>query len=301
VSPGVIVTGASGFIGSGLMSKLGPSRATALSVREADWATRAGALRLEDATLVHLGGRAHHAGADAAVVHRDNCVKTLALAELAQTRGLKRFVFVSSVKVHGESSLLRPCVESDVPAPADAYGRAKRDAEAGLARIARATGLEVVVLRPPLVYGPGVRGNFLSLLRLAGCRWPLPFASLGNRRSIVNRDNLVSAIEACIAHPQAAGRTFLVADGPPVSTAQLVTAIRAAMGRPAGLFAFPATGLRALALLAGRGGEARRLTDSLEIDDSLLRSTLGWQPAKGFEEAIGETARWFLSSGAARA
>jgi nucleoside-diphosphate-sugar epimerase len=301
VNPAVIVTGANGFIGTGLMSKLGPLRATALSVRETDWAKRAGALRFEDATLVHLGGRAHQAGVDAAAVHQDNCVKTLALAEFAQSRGLKRFVFVSSVKVHGESSRARPLVESDVPAPADAYGRAKRDAEAGLARIARATGLELVVLRPPLVYGPGVRGNFLSLLQLASRRWPLPFALLRNRRSLVNRDNLVSAIEACIVHPRAAGRTFLVAGGPPVSTAQLVTAIRSAMKRPAGLFAFPATGLRALAWLAGRAGEARRLTESLEIDDSLLRSTLDWQPAQGFEDAIGETVRWFLSTRAARA
>lgn len=300
MSPAVIVTGAGGFIGSGLVSKLGAGGASALSVRDADWPARLAPLPVEGATLVHLGGRAHQSGADAAAIDNDNRAKTLALAELARSRGLARFIFVSSVKVHGEASPLRPLTERDVPAPVDAYARAKRDAEVGLARIAEATGLEVVILRPPLVYGPGVRGNFLSLLQLADRRWPLPFASLANRRSLVSRANLVAAIEACITHPEAAGRIFLVADGAPVSTAQLVAAIRAAMGRPPGLFAFPAAGLRAIAALTGRGSEAGRLAQSLEVDDSCLRSTLGWQPVQQFDAAIGEAVRWFQSTKTSR-
>ena len=299
VSPRVIVTGASGFIGSGLVSTLGPGRSSILSVRDDGWPARLGKIRFEGTTLVHLGGRAHLAGTDATGIDNDNCARTLSLARLTQSRGLKRFVFVSSVKVHGDSSL-RPFTETDPLLPEDAYARAKRDAETGLARIAQATGLEVVVLRPPVVYGPGVRGNFLSLLELASSPWPLPFASLGNRRSLVSRANLVSVIETCIAHPQAPGLTFLVSDGAPVSMAQLVTTMRAAMGRSPGMFRFPAAGLRALATLAGRRDAVSKVIDSLEVDASRLRSILGWQPVQGFEEAIGETVRWFGSSGAPR-
>jgi UDP-glucose 4-epimerase len=297
----VVVTGASGFIGSKLMSRLGANRASALSVRGSAWRESAGSCNFEGATLVHLGGRAHAANSDAAGIHADNCEKTLALAELAGARGLKRIVFVSSAKVHGESSRGRPFTEQDLPEPVDAYAIAKRDAEAGLARLASATGLEVVVLRPPLVYGPGVRGNFLSALDLAAGRWPLPFASLENRRSLLGLANLLSAIEACIAHPAAAGQTFLVADGPPVSTAQILAAIRIAMGRSPGLFAFPVSGLRAIAKLAGKGGQGRRLTESLEIDDRHLRRTLGWQPVQQFGDGIAETVAWYVTGKAGAA
>jgi nucleoside-diphosphate-sugar epimerase len=298
---GVVVSGAGGFIGSALMARLGPDRASALSVRGPGWRALAERCSFDGGTLVHLGGRAHASDSDPAGIHADNCEKSLALAGLARSRGLKRMVFVSTAKVHGESSRGRPYTEQDMPEPADAYAIAKRDAETGLARIAAATGLEIVVLRPPLVYGPGVRGNFLALLDLAARGWPLPFASCENRRSLVSVANLVAAIESCVSHPAAAGETFLVADGPPVSTAQLVSAIRSAMGRGPGLFAFPASILRILAALAGKGDAARRLTESLEIDDSRLRRTLGWQPVQQFREGIAETVAWYLAGKAAAA
>jgi nucleoside-diphosphate-sugar epimerase len=296
MNPAVVVTGASGFIGTAVLARLGAGRARALSVRGPDWRACAGHVAFDGATLVHLGGRAHAAGADAAGIHADNCGKSLALAELARARGLKRMVFVSSAKVHGESSRAHAFTEQDVPAPADAYAIAKRDAETGLAGLAAATGLELVVLRPPLVYGPGVRGNLLSLLGLAASGWPLPFASLDNQRSLLGLANLAGAIEACIAHPAAAGQTFLVCDGAPVSTAQLVAAMRSAMGRAPGLFAFPGAWLRALGTLAGRRGQADRLTRSMQVDDSHLRRTLGWHPTQEFEAGVAEMAAWYAAA-----
>jgi nucleoside-diphosphate-sugar epimerase len=194
---------------------------------------------------------------------------------------------MSSVKVLGEETPRQPFDEASLPAPQDAYGRAKAAAEVALRDVA---GLSLTILRPPLVYGPGVGANFLALLRAVARGIPLPFASIVNRRSLIFSGNLASAVLRCVQSPAAAGRTFCVSDGPPVSTPALCRAMADAMGTQARLFAFPP----ALLELAPW---ARRLTRSLAIDDAAIRSELGWTPPFAPEPALRRTAEWFLSQG----
>ena len=193
----------------------------------------------------------------------------------------------------------RPFRPADVPRPEDSYGRAKLAAERALASVAAETGLELVILRPPLVYGPGVGGNFRALLRLARSGLPLPFAGLDNHRSLIARDNLIDLIAACCAHPSVApagrGTILLVRDGTDLSTPELIRILAASQGGKANLFALPKpvfAGLRRLPLL---GAAFRRLTLSLQIDDGPTRAALGWRPPVAAEAALAETARAFAA------
>lgn len=226
--------------------------------------------------VVHLGALAHRRGGTSREFQQANVEVTRSVARSAAAAGA-RMVFVSSVKVHGEDSKV-PLTESAPFAPADDYARSKADAEAALRSIA---GLPFVVLRPPLVYGPGVKANFLMLMKAIAVGIPLPLALVSNRRSFVYVGNLADAIVRCIADPRALGRTYLVSDGAALSTPALCRAIGQALGRPARLFPFPP------AWLPGP------LARSLHVDDSALRTQLGWRAPFSTVEALRETARWY--------
>ena len=255
----VLVTGASGFIGGHLCPALAATGHEPCSSPE------------ECDAVVHLANVAHAAVGEAEL-QRVNVDGTRRQAEKAAVAGVRRFVYLSSAKA---------------AAPDDVYGRAKHAAEQALARV---SGLEVVVLRPPLVYGPRVKANFLALMRAIARGWPLPFACIENRRSLIYVGNLCDAIIRCLEAPQAVGRTYLVSDGEPVSTPQLCRALGRALRRPARLFPFP---LRLLELHPG----LRRLTRSLEVDDSAIRSELGWRSPYAFEQGLQATAEWYLERG----
>ncbi|MCK9283055.1 MAG: SDR family oxidoreductase [Rhodocyclaceae bacterium] len=240
--------------------------------------------------IVHVASRVHvmqESAADPlAAYRRVNVAGTVSLVRAAADAGVRRFVFLSSIKVNGEATGSVAFDEASPPAPVDPYGISKWEAERALADLAERAGMEYVILRPPLIYGPGVGANFLRLIRLVEAGWPLPLASLHNRRSMLALGNLCDAIDCCLTHPAAVGQTFLVSDGRDVSTPELIRVIAAAMGRPCRLFPFPPALLRGLAASIGRGAEADRLLGSLAIDSARIRSLLQWQPPLDFEAAV---------------
>ncbi|MEO8332686.1 MAG: SDR family oxidoreductase [Gallionella sp.] len=250
--------------------------------------------------VIHLAARVHvmkDAAADPlAEFLKVNLHGTVNLAQQAARAGVKRFVYVSSIKVNGEETHgQRSYTEQDTPAPQDPYGISKWQAEQALQRIARDTGLEVVIVRPPLVYGPGVKGNFISLLAAIDKGVPLPLAGANNARSLVYVGNLVDALIACATHPAAAGQTYLVRDGEDVSTALLVRKIADALGRNSRSFYFPPALLRAAAAMLGRSAQIARLFGSLRVSDAKLRSELGWVPPYTLEQGLRATAEWYRS------
>jgi len=254
----ILVTGAGGFIGSHLCPALAAAgHELRASVESCD-------------AVVHLANIAH-TSASAADLHRVNVEGTIAQARAALAAGARRFIYLSSIKA---------------AQPGDAYGRAKSIAEQALLQL---EGLEPVILRPPLVYGPRVKANFLALMRAIDRGWPLPLASIENRRSLIYVGNLVDAIRVCLGGP-AQGRTYAVSDGPPLSTPELCRAIGRALGRPARLFPFPP------ALLGLVPGMAR-LVQSQEADDAAMRAELGWRPPFSFEEGLRRTAEWYRAQG----
>lgn len=279
-----LVTGASGFVGSALVARLG--RCATLAMARHDWREAASAHDFRGATVIHLAARVHDPDADPAAFAADNVEKTRALAEMAAAGGAVRLVYASTVKVFGEESGARPFRESDAARPEDAYARSKWRAEEALREVAARTGLQVVVVRIPLTYGPGVAGNFAALVRLADTGWWLPLDAIANRRSLVHIGDLVEALILAAAHPDAAGRTLLAAHPQPVSTPRLVEAIRSAVGRPRRLFAAPPALLEAGASLVGQGARVRRLTRSLEVDASAFMRDLGWNPRVGLDAGL---------------
>jgi UDP-glucose 4-epimerase len=303
--PRVLVTGASGFVGRALCGRLAaaghmvipavrckaglPNEAVVGDIGSStDWRM---ALSGCDA-VVHLAARVHMMRDDAldslALYREINTEATLNLARQAAEVGVKRFVFLSSIKVNGEGgdAAYR---ENDAPAPADAYAISKWEAEQGLRRIARETGLEVVILRPPLVYGPAVKANFLRLMQWAHKGWPLPLGAIRNRRSLLYLGNLVDAIRLCVEHPAAAGQTFLLDDGEAVSTPDLIRAVALAMGRTARLLAVPVRVIEFSGTLLGKRAAVARLTGSLWVDSSLIRSRLNWTPPYSMKAGLAAT------------
>lgn len=314
----VLITGATGFVGRAILERLrqeggltlvaavrrwdGPALED-VSIRyigpfsgETDW----GEVVEGVSTVVHCAARVHvmsERSTDPLAAFRAvNVDATLSLARQAAAAGAKRFIFISSIKVNGEGSEAgRPYVESDAPSPADAYGLSKLEAEIGLKALASTLGLEVVIIRPVLVYGPGVKANFHSMMSWLSKGVPLPLGAVRNKRSLVALDNLVDLIVTCMKSPAAANETFLVSDGEDVSTTELLQRLGRALGKPARLFPVPAPLLRAGAALLGRQAVADRLYGTLQVDIAKAQELLGWRPAVSLDEALRRTANDFLS------
>ncbi len=226
---------------------------------------------------------------------RVNVEGTRQLARQAAAAGVQRFVYVSSIKVNGESTAPgRPFRADDPPQPVDPYGISKHEAEQALREQAATAGMELVVIRPPLVYGPGVRANFRSMMTWLQRGIPLPLGAIDNRRSLVALDNLCDLIVTCVQHPAAAGRTFLAGDGEDVSTTELLQRLGRALGHPARLLPVPPGLLRTTLGLLGKGDIAQRLCSSLQVDISTARELLGWQPPISLDEGLLRAAATFL-------
>ncbi|MBK8321966.1 MAG: NAD-dependent epimerase/dehydratase family protein [Betaproteobacteria bacterium] len=280
----IVITGATGFVGRALAARL--PGFTPLSLAGERWRDVLVATDLRGATVIHLGARVHDPHGREDAFHADNVVKTQALVQAAAAAGARRFVFASSVKVFGEESPPgRAFAERDPPHPEDAYARSKLEAE----RAVLAAGIGHAIVRIPLVWGAGVRGNFRALLSLAASGVPLPFAGIDNRRSLVHVEDAAEALALAATHPGAEGRAWSAAPADPVSTPGLVAAIRAAMAMPPRLFAIPVGLLEAAARLAGRGEQVLRLTRSLEADGLPLRQVLGWRPTRSLEGDLAAT------------
>jgi UDP-glucose 4-epimerase len=279
----VAVTGARGFIGSALGPALQRRGHTVRPIaREAlrDAAAYAGC-----EAVVHLANLAH-AAAPAAMLEEVNVSGTRLVAECAAQAGARRFIYLSSIKASGEETRGRPFDGSEAPLPRDAYGRAKLAAERMLAEVAERRGLEVALLRPTLVYGPGAKANFLTLMRAIARGWPLPLASVRNRRSLAYVGNVTDAIACCLEAGRITSRPYVVCDERAVSTPELCRLLGEALARPARLFPFPAG---VLARLPG----SRSLARSLEADSSALARELGWRPAFSLEEGLKRTAEGY--------
>jgi len=248
-------------------------------------------------TIVHLAARVHmmkDSIADPLAAFRHvNVDYTERLARMAATAGVHRFVFISSVKVNGEESPV-PYTEQNIPSPQDAYAVSKWEAEQALQKVAGETGLEVVILRPPLVYGPGVKANFFQLFEVVHRRIPLPLLNVVNRRSFIYLDNLVDAIIKVINHPKARGQTYLVSDGDDVSSPELIRRVAAALGQQARLIPFPIFLIRLMGTLAGKSSSVSRLLGSLAVDGLKIRQELGWTPPHSMAHGLKETADWYL-------
>ena len=249
-------------------------------------------------TIVHTASRVHmmdDSASDPLEEYRQvNVEGTLSLARQAEVAGVKRFIFISSIKVNGEGTTFGSLYQADDPPdPVDPYGISKMEAEIGLQQIANETGMEVVIIRPPLVYGSGVKANFQIMMRWLNKGIPLPLGSIHNKRSLVALDNLVDLIVICIDHPAAANQIFLAGDGEDLSTTELLQRMAKAMGKPARLIPVPTKALEFGAMLLGKQDIAQRLCGSLQVDISKARELLGWVPPISVDEGLRRAAAGF--------
>ncbi len=304
----ILVTGGSGFVGSALLTRLlkdgYEARTTTrgclsaelkdvqhLKIRDMNASTDWNAALIRVYAVVHCAARVHvmqDGSADPLQSYREvNVDGTLNLASQAAQAGVRRFVFVSSIKVNGEATQsYRPFTADDVPSPLDPYGLSKLEAEQGLRKIEAQTGMEVVIVRPPLVYGRGVKANFSAMMRWVALGIPLPLGAIQNARSMVALDNLVDLLVTCIKHPAAAGQTFLVSDGQDVSTTELVRRTARAMGKKVILLPVPVPVLERGAAMLGKRAVAQRLCGSLQVDIEKTRRLLGWTPPLTLDQGL---------------
>jgi UDP-glucose 4-epimerase len=323
----ILVTGAAGFVGRALTARLAQQfhiraathaamcewpdpgvtvfHGKALSPAQ-DWSDALSGT----STVVHCAARVHMmresggndgngGGGDALAAYRKTNVEgTLNLARQAVATGVRRFIFLSSIKVNGECTLPgQPFTAEQEAAPSGPYGISKMEAEQGLRVLAQDSGLEVVIVRPPLVYGPGVKANFLTLMRWLARGWPLPLGRVTqNRRSLVALDNLIDLLARCIDHPAAANQTFLVSDGEDLSTVALLERLGTALGRPARLISVPVGWLDVAAAGLKRSGQLRRLCQSLQVDMRQTQAVLGWTPPLRVDEGLRRAAAHWLDS-----
>ncbi|SEI23465.1 UDP-glucose 4-epimerase family protein [Pseudomonas asplenii] len=313
----ILVTGATGFVGSALVNELLRSNENIVValVRRADVKLPkdvlvsevsgaeldCSAVKLSEVNaIVHCAARVHvmnDASNDPLREFRKVNVKfTLDLASRAAEQGVKRFIYISSIKVNGEETA-PGCIyrADDPPAPIDSYGISKMEAEEGLRALGKKTGMEIVIIRPVLVYGPGVKANFRSMMKVLKSGVPLPLGLIKNKRSLVSLDNLVDLIITCIDHPAASNQTFLASDGDDVSTPRLLTLMGQALGRPPRLVPVPTFFLEAVASLLGKKETLRRLVGSLQVDISKANELLGWRPVLSLEDGLKKTADNFIS------
>lgn len=317
-SHSILVTGATGFVGKPLCERL---LTTAKCVRGAVWIDEPSTnlpetvepIRIESIgpdtgwsealagidIVIHLAARVHVMNDPStdplAEFRRVNVEGTKRLAIEAAKAGVKRLVFISSIKVNGEETAA-PYSSKSLPKPTDPYGISKWEAEQCLRQIESETGMEVVVIRPTLVYGPGVKANFYNLLKIIDSGLPLPFAAITNKRSLIFVGNLVDALASCAVHPAAAGKTFLVSDGEDVSTPELIRRIAHALNKPTRLFPISLAVLRVFGKITGKSAAVDRLLGSLMIDNSTIQQTLQWNPPFTMDEGLKQTASWFNSS-----
>jgi nucleoside-diphosphate-sugar epimerase len=307
----VLVTGGTGFVGRALLKRLAHDRewqprATArtegarattglacetVPVQEIDANTTWNAAVRDCAAVVHTAARVHKMREDAADAlaqyRRVNVEGTLNLARQAQAAGVRRFIFLSSIKVNGEQTARGTAFRADDPPnPQDSYGVSKFEAEQALRALSASSGMELVILRPPLIYGPGVRANFQALMRAVASGIPLPLGAIENRRSLLALENAVDLIVTCLRHPQAPGHTFLASDGEDLSTPELVRRIARALGAPARLVSVPPAVLRVVAGVVGKGDAARRLCENLQVDMRDTTTALGWQPPASVDDSL---------------
>lgn len=313
-----LVTGASGFVGRSLITHFAARTCVRVvcaartqlqlaspnmtyfqcsdSLETQDWHA---ALQSTE-VVIHLAARVHvmhdTAESPAAEFRRINVQGSINLAHQAAAAGVRRFVFISSLKVNGEHTLPgHPFTASDAANPQDAYGTSKHEAEQALLEIGRATGMEVVILRPPLIYGPGVRANFERLMRLVQRGVPLPFGAIHNARSMVALENFVDLIDVSTRHEHAPGRIFLVSDDHDVDITQLLRMLARAMNKRIWLLPVSAKLISALACLAGRSQDVKRLLDSLQVDIAETKRILNWHPPHAMQDAINKTVSSFTA------
>ncbi|KVA06167.1 NAD-dependent epimerase/dehydratase family protein [Burkholderia ubonensis] len=314
----ILVTGANGFVGRAVSRALlrrGEQavgvvrRAQGMSDLGREWIhdrpdfvdiDRAWPRGLQCNAVIHLAARVHVMHDDAAApldAYRETNVQgTLRVARAARAAGASRFVYVSSIKAVAESSSGRPPLsEHDAPVPQDPYGISKLEAERALADYGRESGMEIVVVRPPLVYGPGVRANFLSLMRALSKGMPLPLGAVSARRSMIFVDNLADVLVQCALDPRAGGQTFHVADARDLTVAELVVKLAACLNAPARVVPVPVSWLRMAGRLTGRTPQVERLVGALQLDSRHVRDVLGWYPPCDIEDGLCQTAAWYRS------
>lgn len=315
----ILVTGGSGFVGSELCRQLrakdyavrvaarGLGSCSALQVMDCeqvivgeigpatDWSNALAGIDV----VIHLAARVHvmnEMAKDVLSAYRHvNVLGTEKFARDAAKAGVKRFIYLSSIKVNGEATSGVPFSEKIPVNPSDPYAISKWESEQRLQDVSTEMGMEVVILRSPLVYGPGVKANFMRMLRWVDRGIPLPLASVNNSRSMIYLGNLVDAVITCINHPKAAGKTYLLSDGDDMSTPQIIRQIASAFGKPSNLWRCPEKGLRFFASIMGKSTEADRLLGSLQVDSLKIRQELNWAPPYSVEAGIGQTVAWYKS------
>lgn len=311
----VLVTGGTGFIGAALVDKMKDDERfdVSASVRAERTSNEVITHHVPDLTadtswlsaldgidvVVHTAARVHvmnDSSTDPLTEFRKvNVEGTLNLARQAARSGVQRFVFLSSIKVNGEGTQEgRSYKADDVPDPKDYYGISKMEAEIALRELAEREQMEVVIIRPVLVYGPGVKANFLSMIRWLNKGVPLPLGAIHNKRSLVSLDNLISLIVTCIEHPAAANQVFLVSDGDDISTTQLLVRISNALNKPSRLIPVPSRILELFAGLLGKRDFSRRLCGSLQVDIAKNRELLNWTPQVSVDQSLSKTVKFFL-------